>query len=630
MKKMKVADYVLNFIVSLGVKDIFGLVGGTVGVLMDRMGEFQKQDLLHFVHVNDERSAAMATEGYSREKGFAVCLVGGGPGVSNLATGVLGAFQDSIPCLFIAGQTDMQSIYRGYGKDKFKEKRQSGTQEAPHVAMLDPMTKYAALVEAPEYIRYHLERAVFMAKTGRPGPVFIDIPKNMQGMEVDADSLVGFNPEEEIREEENLFKGSLLRGQVRELILMINEAKRPVVLIGGGVRGSGTTLEAKVFVELIGAPVVLSWGGLDSFPHDHPAFVGTVGDYATRAGNFAVQNADLIISLGSWLPPRVTTMDYSAFARGARIAMVDISAAELSKENSPSGGRHVDHTIYANLRDFFETFSQLQDCFKYPDISEWQEWVRVEYKEKHPAVMREDEEWDGPLVNPRAFMKILSDVLPPNSKIVGDCGVNNILMMTCFKVKEGQRAFTNCGTGSIGSGLPIAYGLSYAIGKEPVVCILGDGGIQQTIGLLENIAHQKVPLFIVVLNNQEFGLMANTQRKSYGSRYIGTTTEVNGYSAPDLQQVARAFGIKAFRMSCPDEVLPGLRQALSCDGPVLIEVMTPKEFGFLFVNYGDPLEDSRIDVVTPAGIVKKYLSVEDMKRAMKYVSLMSSTLARKE
>lgn len=626
---MKLADYVLNYIVSLGVKDIFGLVGGTIGILADRLGEYQKQGKLRYIHVNDERSAAMAVEGYAREKGFGICLVGGGPGVSNLVTGVLGAFQDSIPCLYIAGQSDKQIIYDGYGKNRFKDKRQSGTQEAPHVLIMEPVTKYAVLVEEPEDIRYNLEKATWIAKHGRPGPVFIDIPKNMQGAEIDPGALYGFHPLSEPDEEAGVLVGLKLERKVEELVDMINQAQRPVILFGGGVRRSNTVNQAKMFAERLGVPVVLSWGGFDSFPHDHPSFIGTIGDYATRAGNFTVQNCDLLIVVGSWLAPRNTTMTFKDFARGAKIAMVDISETELEKEHIQSGGRHIDLPIRADLRNFFAVFNGMAGKLNQPDISEWCNWVRVEYKEKYPPVMAEDYQAKGSPVNPRVFLRLLSEILPPDSRIIGDCGTNNILMMTCFMVKEGQRAFTNCGTGSIGSSLPLAYGVSYALGKKPVICIMGDGGIQQTIGLLENISHQRVPVKIFVLNNEEYGLMANTQRKSYGGRYLGTTTEPNGYSSPDLVKVAEAFGIKGIRINSIKEAKSGIVEALFHEGPVLIEAMIPKEFGFLFVNYGDPLEDSRIDKMTDSGVVRQYLSVEEMRRAMRYVPLLPRTISRK-
>lgn len=627
---MKLTDYVLDFIISLGVKDVFGLVGGTIGVLADRLGEYQKQGKLRFVHVNDERSASMAVEAYARERGFGVCLVSGGPAVSNIVTGVLGAFQDSIPCLYIGGQVDKQIRYQDYGKNPYKDKRQSGTQEAPHVLMIEPVTKYSVLVEKPEDICYCLEKAVWIAKRGRPGPVFVDIPKNLQGVEIEPSAMRHFDPSGELDEEADMPTDHELEEKVGKLIDMINQSKRPVILFGGGVRRSGTVEEAKAFAEKLGAPVVLSWGGFDSFPHDHRSFVGTIGDYATRAANFTVQNCDLLISVGSWLAPRQTTMAFKDFARGAKVVMIDISRSELEKEFTVSGGRHIDLPIRADLRDFFPMFNKLSGQLNQPGISEWYDWVQAEYKNKYPAVMVEDRKSKASPVNPRVFLRQLSEILPSDSRVVGDCGTNNVLMMTCFMVKEGQLVFTNCGTGSIGSGLPMAFGLSYALGKKPVICIMGDGGIQQTIGLFENIKHQHVPVKVFVLNNKEYGLMSNTQRKSYGGRYIGTTTEPNGYSASDFVKVAKAFGIKAISINSIGQAESGIKEALSYDGPVLVEVTIPKEFGFVFVDYGDPMEDSRIDTMTESGIIRKYLSLDEMKQAMRYVPPLPRTLSREK
>ncbi|OGN25687.1 MAG: hypothetical protein A3B17_02175 [Candidatus Yanofskybacteria bacterium RIFCSPLOWO2_01_FULL_45_72] len=618
---MKVADYVLDFIVSLNIRHIFGLIGGTCGILIDRLGEYQKQGQLRFVPMLHEQSCSIAVEGYARIQGFGVAIVSSGPAVTNIMTGVLGAFHDSIPCLYIAGQQDLGNIYRDFEHDELKEIRQLGTQEGPHVQMLRPITKYAVLVDKAEDIRYHLEKAVYLAKHGRPGPVFLDIPKDLQGFNVEPDNLRCFDPasESDFKDEEaELLTDYYLEKKIVELTGLINHSKRPVILFGAGIRLSNTVQEARQFAEQLGAPVVLSWGGVDAFPHTREQFVGTIGDYATRAGNFAVQNSDLVIALGSRLDPRQTTKEFHWFAREAKIVMVDISRRELTKK-----GVRIDLPIYCDLRKFFPTFQQVaSNALRYPDISEWYNWVQQQCKAKNPAVLPEDYEQKSP-VNPRVFIRRLSELMPEDGRVITDCGINQILTMTCFKVKEHQRAFENGGSGALGYAIPAAIGASYALGKKPVVCTMGDGGFSFNYQELATAQNHGIPIKVFVLNNRAYGLLVNTQDKSYNGRHVGSMAETGGYSPPDITRLAQACGVKAIRISSSDEIDAAITEALDYDGPVVVEVTIPEgKIPFVFVNYGDPLEDSRIGSF--------YLSVEEMRQNMRYVSLLPKTLARKQ
>jgi acetolactate synthase-1/2/3 large subunit len=614
---MKVADYILDFIIAQGVKDVFGLIGGTCGILFDSMGEYQKRGKLRLVPLLHEQSVSMAVEGYARIKGFGAAIVSSGPATANIMTGVLGAFHESIPCLFIAGQQDTDSIYYEFDQDELKEIRQIGTQEGPHVQMLRPITKYAALVKEAEDIRFHLEKAIYLAKRGRPGPVFLDIPKNLQGFSIDPENLRSFNPATIPDEEQGLLSGRGLEEKIEELIRLVNQSKRPVILLGAGIRLSGTAKEAKKFAERLGAPVVLSWGGLDAFPHAHEAFIGSIGDYATRAGNFTVQNCDLLIALGSRLDPRQTTKEFHWFARGAKVAMINLSHRELEKK-----GRKIDLPIRCDLRDFFPVFQSLSGKLKRPDISEWYNWVQNQYKAKYPVVLPEDYQEKSP-VNPRAFIRRLSELMPEDGKLVTDCGINHILIMTCFRVKEGQRAFANGGSGALGFALPAAIGMSYASGKKPVVAIMGDGGAQFNIQELQTLKNHGVPVKVIVLNNKSYGLLVNTQDKSYGGRYVGSITEPNGYSAPDFTRIAEAYGLRAVKVLSLDEADSAIIEAFDHNGPVLVEVILPEgKFPFVFVNYGDPLEDSRVG--------ESYLPVEEMRQNMKYVPPLPKTLEREK
>ena len=613
-----VAEYILDFIASLGVRHVFGLIGGTCGILIDRLGEYQKQGKLAFVPMLHEQAASMAVEGYARQTGFGVCLVSSGPAVTNIMTGVQGTFHESIPCLYIAGQQDVANIYWKADEDFHKEIRQIGTQEGPHVKMMEPITKYSALVKDAADIRYYLEKAAYLARRGRPGPVFLDIPKDLQGFKVDPEQLRPFDPSEVLDEEEGILTGPGLDQEVMKLIELINHSERPVVLMGAGVRLSNTTDQARTFAERLGGPVVCSWGGIDAFPHAHEAFVGSIGDYATRAGNFTVQNCDLLITLGSRLDPRQTTKEFHWCARGAKIVMVDKTRKELEKE-----GVKIHLPVRADLRQFFASFSRNESAIHQPDISEWYQWVQKQYKAKYPVVTSSDYEQDSP-VNPRAFLKRLSELVPAEVPMVADCGVNQILAMTCWQVKEGQRAFENGGSGALGFSVPAAFGMSYAMGKKPVVCVMGDGGFQFNIQELQTIKNHGIPLKIFVLNNKAYALLVNTQDKSYGGRHVASVNEPDGYSAPDFVKVAEAFGIKALRISGLSQTDEAVKEVLGHSGPVVIEVAIPEgSFPFVFVNYGDALEDSRTKA-KPA----VYLPVSEIRENMRFVPPVAKTLER--
>lgn len=621
--EITVAEYVLDFVSKTGVRHVFGLIGGTCGILIDRLGEFQKQDKLTYIPMLDERSASQAVEGYARAKGFGCLLVSSGPALTNTLTGVGGAYTNSIPLLVIAGQTDKKNIYRGYGKNRFHDIRQIGTQEFPHTLLMQHLTKYSVLVDEPENIRYELEKAYHIALHGRPGPVFIDIPKDVQGLRVNSDKLKGFDPREvtsQDNEEEGLLKGRELDEKISNLLDLIYRSRRPVILCGGGIRLSNTTEQVKNFAEWLRAPVISSWGGWDAFPHDHEAFIGTLGDYATRAGNFTVQNSDLVIALGSRLDPRQTTTRPDWFARGAKIVMVDASEGELNKFNN--GPRRIDLPIRVDLGRFFGALNYAIERISAPDISEWYNWVQTEYKQCYPVASKEDFSLDKEFINPRAFLSILSDLIPKDAGITVDCGINHILAMTCIKIKDGQRAIADGGGGALGYSIPASIGLSYALGKKPVISIIGDGGANFTGSELATAVNHGLPIKVFILNNSELGLLVNTQDKSYGSRYVGSRVESNGYSPRNFIRMAESCGLDAVRISSLEEVEPAIKKALAQDDPALVEVMVQRRFPFAFVNYGDDLADMRLG--------KEYLPVQEMRRKMRYVDLLPQTLKREQ
>lgn len=506
-----------------------------------------------------EQAAAMAVDGYSRmTKNFGVAVVTSGPGATNLITGVCCAYFDSIPCLFIDGQVN---LWETKGDRKI---RQLGFQETDIIDMVKPITKYAVMVKEPEKIKYHLERAVYLAKSGRPGPVWLDIPMNVQHAEIDPDQLEGFDPQE-LREE----KSRIDQQMVAKILGLIKNARRPVIIAGSGIKLGRAQAEFYKFIEKLKIPVVSTWSGIDILPHDYPLYIGQFGVYGSRSANFTVQNSDLLISLGSRLDTRQTGGQPKTFAREAVKVVVDIDAGELHKNWVVP-----DVALHADVKDFLEDMNQALRDFPALEFGSWPGRCR-EWKAKYSTVLPEFYEQKDS-VNSYVFVKTLSEKLPEKSVIVTDQGGNLTWTIQGFEVKKDQELFSAFGNSPMGYALPASVGAAFARPGQDIICIDGDGGFQLNIQELQTVKYYNLPIKMFILNNHSYGIIKQFQEIYFEGRYTGTTAE-SGYSSPDFIKVAQAYGISTETIENHGELPGKLDKILKTPGPVLVDVLLAED-----------------------------------------------------
>ncbi|MDF2635470.1 MAG: thiamine pyrophosphate-dependent enzyme possible carboligase or decarboxylase, partial [Pelosinus sp.] len=434
---MKLSDYVIDFIVKQDVSHIFEFVGGAIVHLLD--STYERNDI-QCVSVHHEQSGAFAAEAYARINGkLGVAMATSGPGALNMLTGIGSCYFDSVPCLFITGQVNTYEY-------KFDSPvRQIGFQETDIVSVATPLTKYAELIVDAEKIRYHLEKAVYMAQSGRPGPVLLDIPMNIQRAQIEPDKLESFFESKEYKQIE---KQQEITEKLDEIFTIIGEAKRPVILVGGGVRIANATEELLEFIDKTGFPVVTSLMGLDAIPHDHSAFVGMIGSYGNRYSNLTLANCDLLLVLGSRLDTRQTGTRPDTFARGAKKIQIDIDEIELNYKIK------LDVAVHYDVKEFLILANDKLRKFKKKDISSWHERIHL-YKDKYPT---ESKIIEANNIDPNAFMKVLSQHSKEGDIICLDVGQHQMWAAQSFRLKKNQRMLNSGGMGSMGFALPAAIG----------------------------------------------------------------------------------------------------------------------------------------------------------------------------
>lgn len=548
---MRVADYAAAFVADLGVGEVFSVVGAGAMVLNDAFGA---RDDLNYICTQHEQGAAMAAEGHARIRGdLGVILVTTGPGGINSMTGVCGAWIDSIPMLVISGQVTRNNMIADSGL------RQFGVQEADVMAMARTVTKYAVCVTDAQEIRYHLEKAVHLARTGRPGPVWLEIPIDVQGAIIDSGTLRGFTaPVEDSGEPD-------LESLAAEALSLITAAERPVLYPGNGIHLAGAEDDFRRLVEATGFPVVSSWNATDLLPADHGAFIGHCGILGDRAGNFTVQNSDLLIVIGSRMSVPQTGYNFELFARDAKIVMVDVDGTEMRKPSF-----NVDLPVVADAGDFIRALLAKLDGGKRPG------WLATcsDWKARYPVVT--DEQRNIPdKVNSFHFIDELSGRLPSGAIVTTDMGTAFTGTMQSFKAKQGQRLFTSSGLAAMGFGLPGAIGACFANNKQRVYLIAGDGGLQMSVMELQTVAHHNLPITIFLLENNGYLSIRMTQMGHYG-HLVGADPD-SGYSCPDFVKVAGAYGIAAMRIGNAGELGAGLDKALAASGPLLCEISMPAD-----------------------------------------------------
>ncbi len=550
---MKLSDYVVDFLVRQGVKHVFMLPGGGAMHLNDSLGK--RRNEVEFVAMLHEQAVSIAAEAYAKVTNLlGTAMVTSGPAGTNAITGVAGAWLDSMPCLFLSGQVKRPDLKAGTGL------RQLGSQEVDIVSIVQTITKYAVTIVEPERIRFHLEKAVFLARSGRPGPVWLDIPLDVQAVEIEPQSLTGFSPEEPDTREL-----AYLSEKVRLLVGMLQVAERPVIVAGNGIRVAGGVGDFRELVKTLGAPVLTTWLGMDLIADESPLFAGRPGAIAPRGANFTLQNADLMIAIGSRLDMAFTGYAHDKLARGAKKVMVDIDEAEIKKMRTP-----IHLPIIADARAFIlELSRQLQDTPRL-DFCPWllrtQEWKR-----KYPIVQEEHRSCDK-RVSVYYFSEVLSAELAEDDLLVsGSSGAAVELFLLVFAVKAGQRVFHTRGLGAMGFALPASIGACLAAERRRTVCVDGDGGFQMNIQELATVARLKLPIKFFVINNNGYASIRSSQQVYFQQLVAADST--SGLRLPDLQKVAKAYDVAAVRIDNQKDLHAQIRAVLETPGPVVCEIM---------------------------------------------------------
>ena len=558
MATVKLSDYLAQRVAALGVTHVFLVTGGGAMHLDDSFGS--REDIA-FVCCHHEQACAMAVEGYARVHGGIGCaIVTSGPGGTNTLTGVLGQWHDSVPALYLSGQVRYDTTVASTGLPL----RQLGDQEGNIVAIVSSITKYAVMVTDPATIRYHFERAVHLATTGRPGPVWLDIPLNVQAARIDPDILRSYDPGEDASARDAGFDHALVRDQVDEVIARLKTAKRPVVLAGSGVRTGGAHEKFLSAIERLGVPVTTAWNAHDLLWEEHPLYAGRPATVGDRAGNFAVQNSDLLIVLGCRLNVRQIGYNFASFARAAYKVVVDIDPVELKKPTV-----HTDLPVHSDAGFFIDTLLERLGDTKLPDRSWWIEWC-LERRRRYPVCLPEYREKDEP-VNPYAFVDALSNHLTEGDTVVTANGAACVVAFQGLKLKRHQRLIGNSGTASMGYDLPASVGAAIARHGARVVCLAGEGSIQMNMQELGTIAFNHLPVKIFVFENGGYLSIRQTQDNLFGGHYVGEAPR-SGVGFPDMLKIAEAFGIPARRVASHTKLDDAIGWALSLDGPALLDV----------------------------------------------------------
>ena len=555
---IKVSDYVIKKLEETGTKHMFMLPGGGAMHLNDSLG---KSDKIKFICTQNEQGAAIAAEAYARVNGdIGLLMVTTGPGGTNAMTGIAGAYIESTPVIVISGQVKRLDMIRDQGV------RQQGMQELDIISCVKPITKYAALVDDSNMIRYHMERAIYEASHGRKGPVWLDIPLDVQAYMVDEDNMPGFTPLD--------MPSRDLEPIALKVIERINNSDRPVLLAGGGIRLAEGIDELHELIDILNIPVLTTWNGIDLIEETHPLYYGRPGGIGHRYANLIQQNSDLFLSIGARLNFLQTGFNFDGFARGAERIMVDIDPAELHKINvRPT------LPVCADAKEFIELILKNKDKIENKDRREWFSYTdRV--KSRYPLVSEEHRQEsmsrteDG-TVDTYLLLETISDKMTGDDIYVsGSSGSCIDISMQTFKVKKGQRAFCTKGLASMGYGLPSSIGACLASGRKRTVGVNGDGGFVMNIQELETIRRLNLPIKIFVLCNKGYGAIKATQTSRFNSHFVACD-EASELTLPDIGRVAAAYGLHTEQIHTNSELSDKVESVLNYDGPVICEVHTP-------------------------------------------------------
>lgn len=551
---VKLSDYVIRRVADAGVKHVFLLPGGGAMHLNDSLGKCRDIEYVCNLH---EQACAIAAEAYARvTNNLGVAMVTSGPGGTNAVTGVAAAWLDSTPTLFLSGQVKRADLKR----DTLV--RQLGVQEVDIVSIVRPITKYAVTITEPESVRFHFEKALHLARSGRPGPVWLDFPLDVQAAQLDVAGLAGYTAPAPA---ETTPAGRLTE-QVGQLIELLNAATRPIILVGNGVRAAGAEAEFRRWVDRSQTPVLTTRLGVDLLPADSPWLVGMPGGIAPRGANFALQNCDFLLILGARLDMALIAYAPQRLARGARKVMVNIDPAEIDKL-----GTIVDVGIAADVRDFFAEFERQSGRLQRLDREAWLTRCR-DWKTRYPFVLPQHRQPAG-VISMYGFSAALSDLLTGNDVVLpGSSGFAAEIFLTAFRVKLGQRVFHNKGTGAMGLCQPSAIGACLAAGRRRTVAVDGDGGFPMNIQELETVRRLNLPIKFFVVNNSGYASIRSSQNNYFGRLVAADAT--SGVTLPDVVRQAEAYDLPAFRVANAAQLTSTLQQSLEHPGPTVCEVVT--------------------------------------------------------
>lgn len=551
---MKLADYVIKFLADRGVHKIFMVYGSAMGDLCDA---FTRVKNTEYVAMICEQAGGFAAEGYAKVSGRpGAMIVTSGPGGMNLVTPLGNCFYDSVPCVFITGQINSRFLRPDPAI------RQVGFQETDIVAIAKPLTKYAKMITDAKSIRYELERAWWLAQEGRPGPVLLDLPMDIQKADVDPDRLHGFDP----FMEGTRYDDAEIVHQAYSFLRDLEQANRPVILVGGGVRLSNAVDFTRDVITKLGVPVFPTWNALDVITSDYSLYGGRVGTYGGAGRNFGIQNCDLLLALGSRLSGRITGGAIASFARAAKRYLVDVDPALLQPQLQQL-------PFHVNVRaDVGQFIGALNDAIAHrpslPDFGPWRKRV-TEWRDKYDPVQARL--FGQEAIHPYAFVRQLSSAMGTNDVLVADCGGNIVVCNHSFQTKYGQRYLTNNGNSPMGFSMAGAMGAWFADPSRRVVCVIGDGGFQVNIQELQTIKHYNVNIKVFILNNHCYGITKLYQKTNFGGREEACGPK--GYSVPEnFSSIAQAYGIKGIGLAKTDAIDVSIMNVLYSDGPVVVDV----------------------------------------------------------
>ena len=568
--KQRLADYVADFLVGHGISDCFMVTGGGAMHLNDALGH---KEGLHCTYNHHEQGCAIAAEAYSRvnNKMAALCVTTG-PGGTNAITGVVGGWLDSVPMFVISGQVryDTTARYMEQFSDGLSF-RAVGDQEFDITKSVSNMCKYATMIEDPMQIRYALEKGYHLAMTGRRGPAWIDIPVNFQGCLIETDDLKGYDP----KEDEANMPVPVSVDTVKAVVEKIHASKRPVLYAGNGIRLSEGYDQFRKALDKLNIPVATCWDSIDAIEDENPLYVGRGGIIGDRAGNFAVQNADLILAVGNRLSIRQVGYNWKTWAREAFVIDVDVDPAELKKTTI-----HVEMPICADAKNFFETMNDVLDGESLP-VFKGNDWIERcnKWKKDYPVTLPKHWEEDGKYANVYAFIRYLSDNLPDGNMTVVSNGSACVVGSHNYVIKKDARFIINSAIASMGYGLPAAIGACVACGNKTTICIEGDGSIMMNLQELQTVLTNKLPIKLFLINNEGYHSIRQTQNNLFGNHTkVGIGPESGDLSFPSYKKLAEAFGYPYFEANSNASMKEAVDNTLKGDGPAFCEIfVSPKQ-----------------------------------------------------